>query len=393
VTAAAPLSRALDRAAGIAFLLLVASLPGSIAPMGVTAALCGVLTVAVMVRERRIAWPATPVNYAAFGWMAALVLASAFSLDPAHSWPGIKKGLFPLLAGLAALHGRDRRAGERALAVYFAASGVIAVVGIALWVGHGAGFGSRAQGLTTSYMTFAGQLSLMVPVAFSVAVSAKRPRWRWGSALAAVLALAALGVTFTRSAWIATVVACAVVAGVWAPIAVGGIALVAAALFAFAPGVFGARLRSIFDPHNPWNEQRVLMWGAGLRMFRDHPWTGVGLQDLMKLYDQYKAPEATERVGHMHNVYVQIAVNLGVVGLAAFAWLYTSIVRTTTIALRPQLSRRGIAAGLRVGVLATLVGFLFAGLFEWNFGDEELLYGLYTLAGLAWAARNWDAEA
>ena len=393
MTAGAPRPHALDRAAGIAFLLLVASLPGSIAPMGITTALCGVLTVAVMVRARRIAWPATPVNYAAFGWMAALVLASAFSIDPAGSWPRITKGFFPLLAGLAALHGRDRRAGERALAVYFAVSALVAVIGIGLWVGHGAGFGSRAQGLTTSYMTFAGQLSLMVPVAFSVAISETRPRWRWGSALAAVLALAALGVTFTRSAWIATVVAFAVVAGVWAPLAIGGIALVAAALFAFAPGPFGERLRSIFDPHNPWNQQRVLMWGAGVRMFRDHPWTGVGLQDLMKLYDQYKSPEATERVGHMHNVYVQIAVNLGLVGLAAFAWLYTSIVRTATTALRPQLARRGLAAGLRVGVIATLAGFLVAGLFEWNFGDEELLYGLYTLAGLAWAARNWDDAA
>ncbi len=392
MNSAAPRPHALDRAAGIAFLLLVASLPGAIAPMGIATALCGALTLAAMARAGRFTWPATPVNRAAFAWMGALVLASAFSLDPAGSWPRITKGFFPLLVGLAALHARERRAGERALAVYFAASALVAVIGIALWVAHGAGFGSRAQGLTTSYMTFAGQLSLMVPVAFSVAVSEKRPRWRRGAALAGVLALAALAVTFTRSAWIATVVACAVVAGVWSPLAVGGIALVAAALFAFAPGTFGARLRSIFDPHNPWNQQRVLMWGAGLRMFRDHPWTGVGLQDLHRLYDQYRAPEATERVGHMHNIYVQIAANLGLAGLAAFAWLYTSIVRTTTIALRPQLARRGLAAGLRVGVLATLIGFLFAGLFEWNFGDEELLYGLYTLAGLAWAARSWDSE-
>jgi len=40
-----------------------------------------------------------------------------------------------------------------------------------------------------------------------------------------------------------------------------------------------------------------------------------------------------------------------------------------------------------------LAGFIVAGLFEWNFGDEELLYGLYTLVGLAWAARRWDDEA
>jgi hypothetical protein len=54
----------------------------------------------------------------------------------------------------------------------------------------------------------------------------------------------------------------------------------------------------------------------------------------------------------------------------------------------------GIAAGLRAGVTGLLAGFLVAGLFEWNFGDEELLYPLFTLVGMAWAARSWStAEA
>jgi hypothetical protein len=44
-------------------------------------------------------------------------------------------------------------------------------------------------------------------------------------------------------------------------------------------------------------------------------------------------------------------------------------------------------------VTAALVGFLVAGAFEWNFGDEELLYHLYALVGFAWAAGQWDADA
>jgi len=51
--------------------------------------------------------------------------------------------------------------------------------------------------------------------------------------------------------------------------------------------------------------------------------------------------------------------------------------------------RREVETGLRVGVLAGLIGFLVAGLFEWNFGDEELLFLLFTLSGLAWSARRW----
>ena len=51
-----------------------------------------------------------------------------------------------------------------------------------------------------------------------------------------------------------------------------------------------------------------------------------------------------------------------------------------------------MAAAVRLGVTALLVGFLVNGLFEWNFGDEELLYPLFVLAGIAWAAREWDAH-
>ena len=48
---------------------------------------------------------------------------------------------------------------------------------------------------------------------------------------------------------------------------------------------------------------------------------------------------------------------------------------------------------MRLGVTAALVGFLVAGCFEWNFGDEELLYHLYTLVGIAWASRAWEEAA
>src|SRR4029077_19619652 len=169
----------------------------------------------------------------------------------------------------------------------------------------------------------------------------------------------------------------------------GRVALAAAGVAAWflAPGAWGARLHSVVDPANLWNRERVFMWEAGWHMFRDHLWTGVGLQDLHQLYDAYRSPESVERAGHLHNAYVQIAASMGLVGLAAFAWLYASLLRTTWGGPRDH---SGLGAGVRLGVTAALVGFLVAGLFEWNFGDEELLYHLYTLVGIAWASRSWS---
>jgi O-antigen ligase len=386
-------------AAGAAFLLLVASLAGPIAPMGIATAIAGALTLACFARAPRPAWPRTPVEPAALGWLVAMLVVSACALDRAASFPRVTKAFMPLLVPLAAFHTRDVRQGRRALAVYLAAAGLVAVYGVVVWMLKGASFESRARGLAGHYMTFGGQLLLEIPVALAVALTARGRAWRLGASAVAVLAFAALTATFTRSAWLGLFVASGLILGAVRPL--GLIVLAACGLGAWflAPGAWGERLHSVADPRNLWNRERVFMWEAGVRMFRDHPLTGVGLQDLHPLYDQYRSPESVERAGHLHNAYVQIAASMGLVGLAAFAWLYASLLRTAWAALgsarglAARVRGGGLAAGVRLGVTAALAGFLVAGMFEWNFGDEELLYHLYTLVGLAWASRLWQEPA
>lgn len=387
-------------AAGIAFLLLVVALSGPIAPMGITTALCGVLTLAWLAtpgaRAGGVAWPRTPVDLAAVGWLLALVIASVFAMDPAGSFPRVTKGLMPALVGLAAFHAADRRDGRRALAVYLVTVGVVAALGLSAWIAAGAGYTWRARGLAHHYMTFGGQLLLEFPVALAIALTARDPRWRWGAAAVAALTAIALATTFTRSAWLGAFAASVVVlAGAW-PLGLGMLVAGAVGAWVFAGGEWRDRLHGMFDPAHGYNNERLLMWQAGGRMFRSDPVTGVGLQDMHAVYPLFRSPEATEEIGHLHSTYVQIAASMGLVGLAAFAWLYASLLRAASAALLPlrglsaRLRAGGPGAGLRLGVTAALVGFLVAGVFEWNFGDEELLYHLYVLVGIAWASRAWE---
>ena len=391
----APAREPLAMASYLAFLLLVAAISGPIAPMGIATALCGALTLVRFARAPRPVWPRTPVDRAAIAWFAALVLVSAFALDPAGSFPRVTKGLMPALIGLAALHAGSRADGRRSLAVYLAAAGLVAAAGLGTWVAEGASYAWRARGLSHHYMTFGGQLLLELPVAMAVALTARSARWRWGAGAVALLTFVSLATTFTRSAWMGAFVSGLVVlAGVWpwglALLALGGVA----AWFG-AQGEWRDRLHSMVNPSAGYNGERLLMWGAGWRMFQADPLTGVGLQDLHAVYPAYRSPLATEEIGHLHNTYVQIAATMGLAGLAAFAWLYGSLLRTASAGLAwgrglpARIRSEGEGAGLRLGVTAALAGFLVAGIFEWNFGDEELLYHLYVLVGLAWASRAW----
>ena len=358
--------------------------------MSIAAGLCVTLTLVHRALGGRPWWVRTPVDLAGLGWLLALIVAAWFAQDRAASLPRIGKGLMPGLVGLAAMHAASRKIGERAVGVLLVSATLAALFGWGRWLADGASFAARARGPTGHYMTFAGQLMLVTSLAAGIGLCARDRHWRFAACGAAVAAGLALAGTFTRSAWIGTLVALGVLLSVRKPRWILALAAGAVAAFALAPASYHDRMSSAFDPHHPTNVERLYMWEAGVRMLRDHPVSGVGLQDLHALYDRYRSPASRERVGHLHNVPIQIGATMGVVGLAAFVLLYVSLWRAATRGLRAQLGRGGVGAGVRLGAAAALAGFLVAGCFEWNFGDEELLYQLYLLIGLAWAARAWD---
>lgn len=381
----------LETAAAWAFLLLVAALPWSIAPMSIGVGLCGALTLAVWLREPRGLWRfASPVTVPALGWIAALSLATLTAVDPVGSFPRITKGLLFALVPLAAYHAREERWARRAVTVLVVSAIAATLFALAKFVAMGPWFPNRVRGAVGHPLTYGGQAMLFASLAFALVLRLRARGLRAAALALLLLLLPALVFSFTRSAWLGFLLAAAILLGTWRARWLAGLVAVALVTGALLPGVYHRRVLSIANPESPWNVERIHMWRAGLRMFRDHPWTGVGIQDLHPLYLQYKDPDAKERVGHLHNVWVQVAATMGLVGLAALVWLLAGLARSAAGGLRATL--RGPPRGdrfdlaLQIGVAAGLAGFVLAGLFEWNLGDEELVDLLCVLIGMALAA-------
>lgn len=64
--------------------------------------------------------------------------------------------------------------------------------------------------------------------------------------------------------------------------------------------------------------ERLAHWIAGMRMFVDHPLTGVGIGNYPDAYSQYFVTIFVNPLGHAHNYYINIAAETGAIGLTAF---------------------------------------------------------------------------
>ncbi|HKC74484.1 MAG TPA: O-antigen ligase family protein [Chloroflexota bacterium] len=233
------------------------------------------------------------------------------------------------------------------------------------------GFVLRASGTFEQPNPFAGYLNLTLPLLFAGVVTGVPLIGRLrGTAL--VLLSAAVLLSVSRAALLASLAAAMVIVAVHLRRARALVAVGVLTLFALTVGtVFGLVPASLIDTiatalglnnvdvKNPtpltWPvAERLAHILAGLHMFQKHPWLGVGIGNYPVVYPAYQiAPVWKNALGHAHNYYINVAGEAGVVGLAAFLILLVS-----AFAIVVYLYRRAadpLARTLALGTLGVLV--------------------------------------
>jgi O-antigen ligase len=343
---------------------------------------CGaVFAVAHGILARR--WPLrrTPADAAWIAWALTSLLATLCAIPEAHSWHPMKKILLIPLAHVAAFALGGTRT-RRALRLLVAATAVTALAAmLVFWLGERPANGRLAA--WSHYMTFSGQILLVLPAAACAAWKTRGRTRGWYAIAVAVLALA-LALTFTRSAWLGVIAAFVMVLLRRRSRWLWGLPVVILLLFFVAPERYRERALSSFDPTHPMNQERVQLWKTGLEIWRDHPWTGVGLGDLIPVNRLYVDPGVEVVHGHLHSNLIQVLATRGILGVAAFVWLQVGF---AILLWRARASDTETAA-LLLGVWGSFWGFQLMGLFEWNFGDVEVMIPLYFLLGAAAAQQR-----
>ena len=236
----------------------------------------------------------------------------------------------------------------------------------------------RVTGFMGHWMTLSGEIMLVLICLASYLVFASSKRRLLWFLLLSTLSFS-LALTMTRSVWIATVTGLILLLLMRTShlkallIAVLSMTLVGV----LAPDAVQKRLSSVFNSNDPSNYARAAIWRAGLRMVEAHPWLGVGPQRVFRVFYAYHPhPEDQYREGffpiHLHNNLLQFAAERGIPCALAWLWLMVKLAVDHWIGFRNSHLARETQAIYAIGFLSVVVLFI-AGMFEFNFGDSEVL--------------------
>jgi len=253
----------------------------------------------------------------------------------------------------------------------------------------GGGF-FRAYGTFEQPNPYAGYLGLMLPLALGGAWGTTAAWWESRRvdeaprfpiprfltySIPAVAMLAALGMSWSRGAWLGFGAAAGVMALAlphqtrWGLLLV--VVLLVGLLGLYATGLLPesivARLTDFvqdvrfedvrgvgINDANYAVIERLAHWQAGLEMFRYNLWTGVGIGCYEPAYADKGHPSQFALInwpialGHAHNYYLNLAAETGLIGLLAYLVLWGAVFWRTW---RVTRCARGLSRGLAIGLL------------------------------------------
>jgi O-antigen ligase len=205
----------------------------------------------------------------------------------------------------------------------------------------------------------------------------------------------ALGLSFTRSVWIALLVTGAYLVWHWRRKLLLAVPVALAVAFVAAPGAVRQRLESMVNPSA--GESRLIMWRTGARMIQAHPWFGVGPERVGPRFREF-LPADVETLpdayyAHLHNIYVHYAAERGIPAVLFLLWFFAQTLWDHARALRRLPSsgdddRRFLLHAAFAATLAVMI----VGCFDVTLGDSEVLAIYLALVALGYRAAETGRE-
>ena len=261
----------------------------------------------------------------------------------------------------------------------------------------------RITGFMSHWMTFSGleMFAFLMLVAYLFfAPGARRWAWVW-LACAALMSLALL-LGFTRSIWLASAAGMVYLLWCWRRWLVALAPVVILLAFVASPPSVRERFTSMVKPRKgvDSNEHRMVTWRTGLQMIRQHPWLGLGPEEVKLRFDEFVPADIPRPLpegwyGHLHNIYLHYAAERGIPTMLALVWALLRILLDFWRGVRLLPPGRSDRKFLLHGGISVVLATMIAGCFELNLGDSEVLAMFLVVVGAGYVALDagWEQTA
>ena len=246
----------------------------------------------------------------------------------------------------------------------------------------------RAQGTLPHYIVFAEMLMQLGCLAWAMLLTSFDKRIaRWLYALILLATTASLFATETRAALSGLALGCFVALVMIAKprLRIWGVVALAVLGITSALWVLHTRHLEWIDLNDPGTRFRVLMWEDGLRLVRQHPWFGVGMESVRDHWQEWNIRGFAQFhvISHFHSTFLQIAVERGLPALAAWLWFVIAYLIFLFQLVRLALQQHSPALGPAAGILAAFSAFITSSFVHYNLGEEQLVTLVFFLFGVA----------
>ena len=313
-------------------------------------------------------------------YILACLIAVANAYDISYSYKSLKKLLEILIFFWILNCVRDNRQRDSLSLVLIASATLAGIFGFyQAWHG-GVTFENRVEGTLSTYMTFAGLLMMAGTLALGRIMFRHPVRpWLWASA--GIIAIC-LVFTLTRQAWFGSVMGLTFLVFFWRKKILWLLPVLLLVAYIASPSSAQLRVKSMLFHQDRTFGVRVALWKSGWEIFKDYPLTGCGFRCVDLINDQY--PDPTGRVKDvrgMHNNFIQLAVDTGILGLITWLGVWVYFFRFL-YQKSAALERNPLERWVIFGSAAAGIAFLAGGCFETNFYDSEVVMVLYFIMAL-----------
>ena len=231
--------------------------------------------------------------------------------------------------------------------------------------------------------TFAQVLVMMLALNLGLIFASKTFWGKLASAATFCFGLVGIAMTYSRASWIGLVAAVFLFVLIAERRLIPVLIVGAVAMLPFLPASIYNRILTIFDPSDSSTSSRFPIFSVGLKVWNTSPVIGIGLGSELSAklahnsgwyHQRFKFP-------HYHNIYLQLAVELGILGAGSYVAGFVAACKETLRAVTAPDTDRGLLYMI-AGCFSGLAGIMVCGLADYFWHYPRVMAIFWLIFGM-----------